>query len=84
MCGDEILLVNGNEALASAVKSKTHQKIKCVDNASEIDPNLGLYESHYYNAVDTNKGFIINPWNTLETIPKDPFDMAAITSVSIA
>lgn len=86
--GEDLLRVNEDEIpcvkeIFNNIKNKTHQKIKCVDNGHIIDPDLGLRDRHYYNAIDTEKGFIINPWNTMETIPIDPFELTSVTSVSI-
>lgn len=53
------------------IRNSANGKIVAVD-CHLYDFNKGLSSSHYYNAVDVPNSKIINPWNTLEVISKDP------------
>jgi hypothetical protein len=51
------------------------QKCVSVANCTTRIPNKGLQNGHYYNSGDLRNGTLLNPWNTMEEIPYNPFDL---------
>ena len=51
------------------------QKGISVANCTTRIPNKGIEKSHFYNSGDLRNGTLVNPWNTMEEIPYNPFDL---------
>lgn len=59
---------------------KKQKGISIVNCVSNDNLKKGIYRGHFYNA-DLNTRNIINPWNTMEEIHYNPFDLSDITFV---
>lgn len=56
-------------------KAINEQKGISVANCTMRNPKKGIEKSHFYNSGDLRNGTLINPWNTMEEIPYNPFDL---------
>ena len=78
----DAMLIKGIELPPSFIKPQLSNKMACTDNMSITNRRKGLQSSHYYQVDCIMENRIINPWNTIETIPQNPCELANITSVS--
>ena len=56
-------------------KTIKEQKGISVANCTMRNPKMGIDPSHFYNSGDLRNGTLVNPWNTMEEIPYNPFDL---------